>query len=637
MSIENHTADAQFIVGGMNGGAVLNHDRKGSIIDTDLEGRVLASDGSIMEDYENKPTAEERATLRRVAGTVPLIAYVICAVEFAERSSYYGVQPLISNYVNRPMPANGNGYGAPPAGTQQTAGALGLGTVKATAVSQSFSMLAYALPVFFGWLADTKTGRFKLICYGVGVFGVSHVLMCAGGAPSLLASGKAVGPYLLSVYILAIGAAMFKPCISPVLLDQMKTTVPEVKTLASGEKVIVDPEATTERVMLWFYLLINVGGFMNVPTAYTEKYVGWWLSFLLPLLLYLPLPALLWFLSKRLVLYPPGGSDLGNVFKVLGICLSKGGIKRIGRKGFWETARPSVMAANGDMRQVPWNDGFIDDVRRTFQATGIFCFFPIQYINDNGLGIAASALSTMLTTNGVPNDVISNFNSLSIIIFAPILNYGLYPLLRKYNIHFGPISRITFGLFLSSCGGVGYTVLNYYAYKLGPCGNQGTSDTCVDADGVSKVADITIWWMALPYALGGISELFVNVPAYGIAYSRAPKNMRSLVSALNLFNTAIAYALGLAFAALVRDPFLTWDLGAPAIIGFVLTVVFYFTFRHIDKEEYVISTNDITKVNQNEIGPDAAALKNNRLDEKFPATAEQGIDVSDKAVEGGRY
>jgi dipeptide/tripeptide permease len=425
---------------------------------------------------------------------------------------------------------------------------------------------------------------------------------------------------------------MFKPCISPILLDQMKSYVPETKTLSSGEKVIVDPEATTERVMLWFYLLINVGGFMNVPTAYTEKYVGWWLSFLLPLLLYLPLPPLLYYLSKRLVLHPPGGSDLGNIFKVLGICLGKGGVMRIGRKGFWERAKPSVMAANGDMRQVPWNDAFIEDVRRTFQATGIFCFFPIQYINDNGLGIAASAMSTMLVTNGVPNDVIQNFNSLSIIMFAPILNYGLYPLLRRTKMNPGPIARITFGLFLSSCGGVGYTVLNYYAYKLGPCGKYGTSETCVDEEGVSKVAPITIWWMAIPYALGGISELFVNVPAYGIAYSRAPKNMRSLVSALNLFNTAIAYALGLAFAALIRDPFLTWDLGAPAIIGFVLTVVFYFTFRHMDKEEFALSQNDEAHAKTAHEQNNAAALKLNRaIDEKNPATAEHGVEVSDKA------
>lgn len=164
-------------------------------------------DPSVMEeDYEGKPTEEELAILRRVPGTIPIIAYLICVIEFCERASYYGVQPLISNYVNRPLPLGGNGYGAPPVGTQQTAGALGMGTVVANAVTQSFSMLAYALPLFFGWLADAKTGRFKLICWGVLVFGVAHVLMVAAGSKDLLASGKAQAPYFLSVYILSIGA-----------------------------------------------------------------------------------------------------------------------------------------------------------------------------------------------------------------------------------------------------------------------------------------------------------------------------------------------------------------------------------------------------------------------------------------------
>ena len=211
---------------------------------------------------------------------------------------------------------------------------------------------------------------------------------------------------------------MFKPNVSPLLLDQMTNTVPVVVTLKSGERVIQDPEATTERIVLWFYLLINIGGFMGVPTAYSEKYVGFWLSYLLPLILYLPLPLLLWYLRKRLVLHPPGGSDFGNVFRVLSICLKKGGIFRIGRKGFWEAAKPSVIAAKGQTYKTQWNDQFVEDVRRAFQATGIFCFFPIQYLNDNGIGSAASFLTTMLTTNGVPNDVINNFNSLSTVSYT---------------------------------------------------------------------------------------------------------------------------------------------------------------------------------------------------------------------------
>lgn len=541
-------------------------------------------------DYEGKPTEEEAVTLRRVAGNIPSTAYIMCFAEFCERGSYYSSIGVISNFVNRPLPKNGNGLGAPKKGTQQTAGALGLGLSKANAVNQSFKMLVYCLPVLFGYLADTRTGRFNMVVYGVAVFGVAHILMLASGAPHLLQNGTAAAPYLISLYVLSIGAAMFKPNISPILLDQIVETKPTVTALETGERVIIDPESTTERVVLWFYLLINVGGFLAVPGSYLAKNVGWMATFALPLGLMIPLPFVLWYLKPKLVLHPPGGSDLLNSFRVLGICLTKN-TSRFCRHGFWEAAKPSVMAARGDTRVVPWNDGFVEDVRRTFQATGIFCFFPIQYLNDNGLGVAADGLSTMLRTDGQPNDLIGNFNSLSIIILAPILNYGLYPFLRRKHIHFGPIARITFGLFLSSVGGVGYTVLNYYAYKLGPCGKYGSTN-CIDAEGISQVANIPVWWMAIPYAIGGISELWVNVPAYGLAYSRAPKNMRGLVTALNLFSTGVAYAIGLAFGALIRDPFLTWDFGAPAIIGFVLTVIFWFTFKHIDSEEYVLSTND---------------------------------------------
>ena len=250
-------------------------------------------------------------------------------------------------------------------------------------------------------------------------------------------------------------------------------------------------------------------------------------------------------------------------------------------------------------------------------------------MNDNGLGGSANALSTMLTTNGVPNDVISNFNSLSIILFAPILNYGLYPLFRRWGIRYGPVARITTGLLMSATAGVGYTVLNYYAYKLGPCGHYGSSASCVDANGVFLVSNITIWWMALPYSLGGISELFVNVPAYGIAYSRAPKNMRGLVSALNLFTTAIAYAIGLACAGVVKDPFITWDFGAPAIMGFVAAAVFWWIYKDIDKEEYVLSTNEdyhLRVEQERELhGHDYDASGSIEMNEKHPHGEEKSI------------
>ncbi|QDS76393.1 hypothetical protein FKW77_003758 [Venturia effusa] len=540
------------------------------------------------------PTEEEKNSLRKVAGKIPNVAYWLCAVEFAERASYYGVQGLFTNFINRPLPKGGNGLGAPGHDSKnKTAGALGKGQSTASAITQSFKMMVYAMPVLFGWLADTKTGRFRLIWWGVVICAAAHVLMVGSSAPSLLATGRAFAPFVISVYTLAIGAAMFKPNISPTLLDQMPVTIPVTKTLAkTGERVIVDPEATTERVMLWFYLLINIGGMFSTPTTYIEKYYGFWLAYFVPTILYVALLPMLLYLKKRLVLKPAGGSDLGKVVRILGICFRRGGFVKMFRGDFFAAAKPSVIAASNSPIQVPWTDGFVEDVRHAFQATGIFCFFPIQMINDNGLGESANFLSTMLKGDGVPNDVMNNFNSLIIILSIPVMNYGVYPWLRQKRIKFGSVAQITTGFAIATLGGLGYTILNHLAYKTGPCGKYGSSEAkCVD-DGL--VAPISLWWMALPYALGGLSEIFVNVPAYGIAYARSPPNMRGLVSAINLFASAVSYAIGLAFTGVVKDPYLTWVFGVPTALGGISTVVFWFMYKDLDEEEFsLVSASEL--------------------------------------------
>lgn len=174
------------------------------------------------------------------------------------------------------------------------------------------------------------------------------------------------------------------------------------------------------------------------------------------------------------------------------------------------------------------------------------------------------------------------------------IQYGLYPLLRKKNIKYGPIARITTGLAISTLGGIAYTVLQYYAYQTSPCGYYGSSDpTCVDA---GLVSPISLWWQSIPYGLGGISELFINVPAYGIAYSRAPVNMRGVLSGVNLLSQALTYIISLAASAVIADPHLVWDFGGPTIAGGIITVFFYFYFRHIDKEEFVLSTTQESEV-----------------------------------------
>lgn len=108
--------------------------------------------------------------------------------------------------------------------------------------------------------------------------------------------------------------------------------------------------------------------------------------------------------------------------------------------------------------------------------------------------------------------------------------------------------------------------------------------------GTPNLSSVPISLYSIPVIFGAIAEIFVNVTAYGIAYSRSPKNMKGLVTSINLFMTAISAAIGLATAPTIRDPFLIWAFAGPTIAGAVLTVIFWFTFKHIDNEEFVINT-----------------------------------------------
>ena len=59
-----------------------------------------------------------------------------------------------------------------------------------------------------------------------------------------------------------------------------------IKTTKSGERVIMDPAVTISRIYMYFYLMINIGSLLgSVAMVFAEKYVGFWLAYMLPTLM----------------------------------------------------------------------------------------------------------------------------------------------------------------------------------------------------------------------------------------------------------------------------------------------------------------------------------------------------------------
>jgi dipeptide/tripeptide permease len=93
--------------------------------------------------------------------------------------------------------------------SEANAGALGHGKQWANAFALVFKFLAYALPIFGAWLGDVKIGRYRAIMLGVLLCGVAHIIQIFGALPSVLQKGQGTAPFLIGLFLLAIGAGMY--------------------------------------------------------------------------------------------------------------------------------------------------------------------------------------------------------------------------------------------------------------------------------------------------------------------------------------------------------------------------------------------------------------------------------------------
>ncbi|KAK4503505.1 hypothetical protein PRZ48_004420 [Zasmidium cellare] len=567
------------------GRASPQHDATNKEANIDVEAIGERTASVIERETYPEPTEEESRTLRKVADTIPKTAFTLCFVELAERASYYGVKTVFSNFMQFPLPKGGNGAGAPARGTQGTAGALGKGLQFSNAFTLLFAFLSYIVPIGGAWLADVKMGRFKAIFLGVVICGVSHIIVVCGAIPSVLQAGNGIAPFMISLFLLAIGAGIFKPNVAPMILDQYKHQKAYVRALPSGERVVIDPETTVQRTMLLFYGFINIGAFFMIATTYCEKYVGFWLAYLLPGIVFFLLPVLLWYLRNKLVQYPPDGTALAKVWKIITVAFKYN--KGVFWKGsFWEAAKPSVLAERGvtqfNHKAISWTDKDVDDVRRTMMACAVFLYFPIYVMNDGGIGSVATSQGSTLTTNGAPNDLLHNFNPLTIIVTVPILSYVVYPTLARWNLSPGRITRITIGFCFAILSGIVGAIIQYKIYKTSPCGYYATG--CEVGTGVSPISV----WVQIPInILGALSECFCNVTAYELAYARSPEGMKSLVVSLFLASSALSYAMGEILSPAIKDPYLIWIWAAPAIALAVQTVIFWFRYKKFNNDEFM--------------------------------------------------
>ncbi|KEQ83575.1 PTR2-domain-containing protein [Aureobasidium pullulans EXF-150] len=537
------------------------------------------------EVYDDLPTEEDLKTLRRVSGKINWAAYTVAFAELAERFSYYGSSILYTNFVQWPLP-EGSRTGA--GGLNGQPGALGMGQSAAQGISLFNQFFAYFMPLIGGYVADAHLGRYKTIHIAIVIGIVAHIILVAASAPDVIIhKTSATAAFIIGLLTLCVGTGFFKANISPLLAEQNTDRRMRVETLPTGERVLVDPSVTNSRIFLvnrstnlnsYFYFAVNIGSLTGqISMVYVEKFVGFWLAFLLPTVLFVAAPVVLFFNRKNYILSPPTGSILSKFFHMLKFSWKnkQGSFK-------WDVAKPSNVPAEQRPVWMTYDDAWVDEVKRGLSACKVFLFLPLFFLAYNQMTGNLTSQAAVLQLGGVPNDIIQNLNPISIVIMIPILDHVIYPGFRKIGFAFTPIKRMTVGFFFAAASMVAAAVMQHYIYVKSPCGKSASDPDCIKEFGK---ADISVWAQVLPYIFIGIAEIFTNVTSLEYAYAKAPANMKSMVMSINLFMSAFASAIGQAFTPLSEDPLLVWNYTIITILAFLGGVGFWFCFRDLDANE----------------------------------------------------
>ncbi|KAI8372091.1 POT family-domain-containing protein [Choanephora cucurbitarum] len=396
---------------------------------------------------------------------------------------------------------------------------------------------------------------------------VGLIILTTTSIPSAIESGAAFPGFIVSIIIIGLGTGGIKSNVSPLVAEQYKNQTPYVTTNAKGQRVIVSPQATYQKIFSFFYWGINAGSLSAIATTTLEKQVGFWPAYLLPTLMFAIGIVILLLGRKRYVVVPPRGSIFVEAYKLLTLSLKvKGGL---------QACKPSNLAIEHPelAAKATWDDVFVDELRRALRACIVFCWYPIFWLCYSQISNNLLSQAATMWTGNVPNDIMQNIDPLTLIIIIPIFDRIIYPTLRRLGFPMRPIFRISLGFFCASIA-MAYTAgIQQMIYNSLP-------------------EKISAGYQIPSYFFVALSEVFGNITGLEYAYKKAPHSMKSIVMAIYLFTNCLASILGFALVPVAVDPKLTWMYTGISVAAFICSILIYIIHRK----------NDDTDIQEDAIG-----------------------------------
>ncbi|KAF2865802.1 H+/oligopeptide symporter [Massariosphaeria phaeospora] len=479
--------------------------------------------------------AEETEDLRRIADTLPLSVWLIAIVEFCERFAFFGIIGPMQNYIQ-----NDRNDSLRPGG-------LGLGQGHATLVSQGFLLWCYITPLAGAAIADQYLGRVKTIVYSSMMYLCGLVLLVISSVLASHGIGLPLPGLLFALFWIGIGTGGIKSNVGSLIAEQYTGPKEAVRVLGTGEKVIVDRDLTLQRIFTMFFMYINVGSFAPLATTTIEQRYGFPAAFGLPAAVFVGGVVTILATQHRYVQSPPNSSVLSDSARVLWIAIR--------HKGDFNPARPRNQDGDNVAEALPWDNSFVDDVISALSGCKIFLLFPFYWAALSQLLNNFVSQAATMETHGIPNDIMGNVDTGTVLIILPMLDRVILPFLRRLGLPVRLLDRILVAFVFCGISMLYAAYLQHRIYLAPPCYNHPRASDC---EGGRVPNQVSVFLQVPAYVLMALSEIFAGVAGPEYAYTKAPKSMKSLVMAIYLSTVSVGVLLAMAVSPLTKDPKLVW-------------------------------------------------------------------------------
>jgi proton-dependent oligopeptide transporter, POT family len=186
-----------------------------------------------------------------------------------------------------------------------------------------------------------------------------------------------------------------------------------------------------------------------------------------------------------------------------------------------------------------------------------------------------------METHGIPNDILPEISAITTMICLPIIQKIVYPALRKAQIPFRPVSRITLR-FCFKATAMGYAAL--VQHILNNSGPRYDAPLACSASEYGTILNHVSVFIQIPiYVLEGLGGIFAIPAMLEVAYVIAPKSMKSMIQALFTLTGAVSSLMGIALLPLYKDPRLVITYSLLSALMFITMIAFQWFFGRSKK------------------------------------------------------